>query len=322
MLPTASLTAEWDASSGVVIARRASLIEDASDPEISPSSASTAAPVRRASATICRVASIFCSRSSFDPSYMTEPKPSLMARTTRSGSRRMIQVDDDRNRSALRRSHCDVANRLVARIGENPGLSCRMTGDRRSSAAATTPWTHSMLLTLKAGIANTLSYAARYHGTPLAPRITVIGQRIQRRCRWPPRTSLTGLFAECGPRVERAGRLAPSTDVHQPAERPHDMPWHELRATGHKAIGEAGHADRFAFEAGWQPSSATSFADMIMLLGNAFPRSDPRTIQCRSIPTQRCRGDACPTQLLGEAPLSATEHRLWRRRIPPVSGSA
>ena len=56
-------------------------------PPISPSSASTSTPAAsRAAATTRRVVATLSAKSSFAPSYITEPKPASMARSASSGS--------------------------------------------------------------------------------------------------------------------------------------------------------------------------------------------------------------------------------------------
>ena len=101
--------------------------------------------------------------------------------------------------------------------------------------------------------------------------------------------------------VERARHAAPTADVHHSAERAHEPAGQELRAAGQGAIGEAGDANRFAFEAGRAAELRHLLRRHGHRRGNRLPEFRPanhrRVGQAR---TKRRRGHAGPVQLLGE----------------------
>ena len=120
-------------------------------PPISPSSASTSTPARAARSTTRRVVATFSAKSSFAPSYITEPKPRSIASSASSGSSAWSRCTAT---AALDAS----ATASVARaIGSKPPWyrtqfsdSCRMTGSPASSAAPTSASAVSRCSTLNA----------------------------------------------------------------------------------------------------------------------------------------------------------------------------
>src|SRR5208337_1686813 len=112
---------------------------------------------------------------------------------------------------------------------------------------------------------------------------------------------ILSLFAGCGAGVKRARHAAPTADVHHSAECAYELPGQDLRAAGQKAIGEAGDANRFAFEARRAPELRNILRRHDHARGKRLP--ELRAANHRRVGeagTHRRRGNAGPAQLLGE----------------------